>query len=80
MINSRSNKDHTDKSTKKEALGTLFFLGILWSDCQSKKIEILIKIDKYLRKINFCSKPEKIKYWTNQNLMLHINSNCKTEL
>ena len=25
MINSRSNKDHTDKSTKKEALGTLFF-------------------------------------------------------
>jgi hypothetical protein len=55
MINSRSNKDHTDKSTKKEALGTLFFKESF--DQAANKKKNLIRIDKYLRKINFCSKP-----------------------
>ena len=57
MINSRSNKDHTDKSTKKEALGTLFFKES-FDQTANQKNEIQIKIDKYLRRINFCSKPE----------------------
>ena len=61
MINFRSNKDHTDKSTKKEALGTLFFKESFDQSANTKN-EFLIRIDKYLRKINFCSKPEKIKH------------------
>ena len=80
MINSWSNKDHTDKSTKKEALGTLFLKESFDQTANQKKKEILIRIDKFLRKRNFCSKPENIKHWTNQNLIWHKNSNCKTEL
>ena len=38
MINSRSNKDHTDKSTKKEALGTLFFKESFDQAANQKKI------------------------------------------
>ena len=74
MINSWSNKDHTDKSTKKEALGTLFLKESFDQTANSDRI------DKFLRKRNFCSKPENIKHWTNQNLIWHKNSNCKTEL
>ena len=61
MINSRSNKDHTDKSTKKEALGTLFFKES-FDQTANKKNEILNQIDKFLRKIDFCSKLENIKH------------------
>ena len=63
MINSRSNKDHTDKSTKKEALGTLFFkesFDQTGNQKKKKEKEILIKADKFLRKKTFCSKPEEI--------------------